>query len=116
MGLLDLSNINKITNGNERSIAEFLRVFSENTTSDLIKLKGAMDAEDARQIHYFVHKLKSSVQSIGYLNGHKQLARIEEKLHLGHSIPPLRMELTKVTRECEMAVVEARKLLEKYVK
>ena len=75
----------------------------------------AIDNEDARQVGYFVHKLKSTTQSIGFINGHKELQRIEEKLNLSHPIKPLRLELLNVTRECELAVVEARRLLEKFI-
>ncbi len=114
--MLNLSTIKKITNNDKKVIGQFLQVFADNTTNDLKKLNVAIENEDAHQVHYYVHKLKSSTQSIGFINGHKELQRIEDKLRLSHPIKPLRMELLNVTRECELAVVEARKLLEKYIK
>ena len=116
MELIDLSNIRKITNNNSEVIGQFLQVFADNTTKDLHLLKNAIKDNDPHQVHYFVHKLKSSTQSIGYMNGHKQLQRIEDKLRLSHPIKPLRAELMNVTKECELAVIEARQLLEKFIK
>lgn len=113
--MLNLGTIERITNGNRDVIKQFLEVFATNTSKDLKKLSHAIDNEDPHQVHYFVHKLKSSAQSIGFINGHKELQRIEDKLLLSHPIKPLRGELINVTRECELAVMEARKLLEKYI-
>jgi len=114
--VIDLSNIKRITNNNPETIRTFLQVFADNTSRDLEKLTVAMNDEDAKRVGYFVHKLKSSTQSIGFLTGHKQLQRIEDKLLLSHPIKPLRRELVSVTKECELAVREARRLLESYIK
>jgi len=113
--MIDLTTIKKIADNNPKIIRQFLEVFVHNTAKDLKKLALAIDNEDARQVGYFVHKLKSTTQSIGFINGHKELQRIEEKLNLSHPIKPLRLELLNVTRECELAVVEARRLLEKFI-
>ena len=113
--MIDLTTIKKIADNNPKIIRQFLEVFVHNTAKDLKKLALAIDNEDARQVGYFVHKLKSTTQSIGFINGHKELQRIEEKLNLSHPIKPLRLELLNVTRECELSVVEARRLLEKFI-
>ncbi len=113
--MLDLTSIRKIANGNQGVVRQFLEIFADNTSKDLVKLTSAIHSEDAHQVSYFVHKLKSTTQSIGFLNGHKELQRIEDILHLSPAIKPLRKELLNVTRECELAVVEARKLLEKHI-
>lgn len=113
--MIDLTTIKKIADNNPKIIRQFLEVFAHNTAKDLKKLALAIDNEDARQVGYFVHKLKSTTQSIGFINGHKELQRIEEKLNLSHPIKPLRLQLLNVTRECELAVVEARRLLEKFI-
>jgi len=116
MQKLDLSSLNKISQGDEKVIIQFLELFTANTPKDISGLKRAIEEENGKSVHYYVHKLKSTTQSIGYLNGHKELQKIEDKLLLSHPIPPLRKELLAVTRECENAVVEARAMLEKFVK
>jgi|GEM_PF-809595 HPt (histidine-containing phosphotransfer) domain-containing protein len=115
INMIDLTTIKKITNNNPKTIRQFLKVFADNASKDLRELTLVIEREDVQQVSYFVHKLKSSTQSIGFITGHKELQKIEDKLDLNHPIKPLvGVELLNVIRQCELAVVEARRLLKSF--
>jgi HPt (histidine-containing phosphotransfer) domain-containing protein len=115
ISMIDLTNIKKITNNNPKTIRQFLKVFADSTSNDLRELTLVIEREDVQQVSYFVHKLKSSTQSIGFITGHKELQRIEGKLDLNQPLKPLvGIELINVIRQCELAVVEARRLLKNF--
>jgi len=112
ISMIDLTTIKRITNNNTATIRLFLEVFADSASKDLRELTLAIEREDVHQVNYFVHKLKSSTQSIGFRSGHEELQKIEDKLDLNHPLNPLvRIELLNVIRNCELAVVEARRLL-----
>jgi HPt (histidine-containing phosphotransfer) domain-containing protein len=115
ISMIDLTNIKKVTNNNPKTIRQFLKVFADSTSNDLRELTLVIEREDVQQVSYFVHKLKSSTQSIGFITGHKELQRIEGKLDLNQPLKPLvGIELINVIRQCELAVVEARRLLKNF--
>ena len=112
ISMIDLTTIKRITNNNTATIRQFLEIFADNASKDLRELTLAIESEDVQQVSYFVHKLKSSTQSIGFRSGHEELQKIEDKLDLNHPLNPLvRIELLKVISKCELAVLEARGLL-----
>lgn len=112
ISMIDLTTIKRITNNNTATIRQFLEIFADNASKDLRELTLAIESEDVQQVSYFVHKLKSSTQSIGFITGHRVLQNIEDKLDLNHPLKPsIVIELLKVISKCELAVLEARGLL-----
>ncbi len=112
ISMIDLTTIKRITNNNTATIRQFLEIFADNASKDLRELTLAIESEDVHQVSYFVHKLKSSTQSIGFITGHRELQNIEDKLALNRPLKPsVVIELLKVISKCELAVLEARGLL-----
>ena len=75
--LYDLSMVNVIGRNNPAFVEKMVKLFLDNITIDLNKLKDAELQKDRKGINFYAHKMKSTIESMG-INDLKSIIRALE--------------------------------------
>lgn len=94
--LYDLSALQGIEQDDTAFLKEIVLVFIKNTSTDIINLQNAIDANDTKDIFQLAHRMKSSIYSLGIQQAYKTIESIEFYAKTGEQldkIPQLGIQL-----------------------
>jgi response regulator RpfG family c-di-GMP phosphodiesterase len=112
-GIVDLSYLKDISMGDQEFEQMIIQQFMIQVPQELNQMKRAINSLDFEQIKSLAHGMKSSVSYMG-LNDrlHPILHRMEnEAINKDHS-PHFEEDFLEVQRVCNLAILEAKKLLQ----
>lgn len=75
---IDLSYLRELSGGNTDFEREMLTLFNSEVSLDVQTMEKALEDHDCQAIAYIAHKLKSSIQLVGFSSLFDLLSEIEE--------------------------------------
>lgn len=108
-GLIDLSYLKGIINGNISFLYEMIDLFISETPADLNRISKAIDAEDHKTIAQLAHKLRNSSGLMGIEELSDNLEMIESKCEQKTSIKEISRIFTKTREIYKQAIMELKK-------
>jgi HPt (histidine-containing phosphotransfer) domain-containing protein len=108
-GLIDLSYLKGIINGNISFLYEMIDLFLDETPTDLNRISKAIDAADHKTIAQLAHKLRNSSGLMGIEELSDNLEMIESKCEQKTGIKEISRIFTKTREIYTKAIMELKK-------
>jgi signal transduction histidine kinase/DNA-binding response OmpR family regulator len=106
--LPNLSQLRKMTMGDEVLFQSIVSQFVAETLDDLSQVKEKLSAENAAVLREIIHKMAGRFAQLGILSLSEKLHTLEKKLVAGYSVSELSAEITRVTNKADEMVVQIR--------
>ena len=110
--LINLSYLNKISNGNKEFIIELIDMFFEQIPEYQKLLQNFYDKEDWLNIGRIAHKAKSSILMMGLNELASKLKRLEENAKESKNINEYSEIIAKFVRDSNIAIQELKEIRE----
>jgi len=105
-GVVNLSYLIKITDGNKEFIKEMLQLVVTEMPPDLTEINTAIAGRDFATIKAIAHKLKSTIPIVGLDRELPALAEVEQLAANGEQLPRIKKLFAGVEAQCRQAVEE----------
>lgn len=108
---IDLNNLNKLLNNDNKALKQLFKIFTENFSVDIKMLKKAQETQDLPKLESLAHKLKSTFSTFGIHHTSKILLEIEKNAMNGINQEDLASLVCDVTHSYECACDEINEIL-----
>ncbi|MBS1904128.1 MAG: response regulator [Bacteroidetes bacterium] len=106
--IIDLSFLTEFTGGEEDQMRKYIRMFVENTPTQMQRIGAALAANDLDLARRTVHALKPQFKFMGMAHGASLAESIEQACGNGVDVNAISNDFAALERECDGAIAELR--------
>jgi|GEM_PF-5766001 len=113
--MLNEKKLFSLTKGDKALTLSFLTIFITHTGNDIEELKKSSTQADPKLQYYYIHKINSSLKSIGFEKTQKLLSAIETDFLNERKFSEFSHKIEMAITQCEEAIKETKIISKKYV-
>jgi HPt (histidine-containing phosphotransfer) domain-containing protein len=104
--IIDLSFLTEFTGGEEEQMRKYIRMFVENTPTQMERIGAALGANDLDLARRTVHALKPQFKFMGMAHGASLAESIEQACANGVDVNAIGKDFSALAKECDGAIIE----------